>query len=88
MCYRGIVTEKTAGNPSTVAKKWPPVIRSNRTIVHELGHFFGLDHENIGMWCKFWSNQVGKQALLDAAKDTDISATQFDNASVMDSLKV
>jgi len=85
--YRGIVTEKTAKNPATVAKKWPPIIRSNRTIVHELGHFFGLDHENIGMWCHFWENDVGKQALLDAAKETNINALTFDNASVMDSLR-
>jgi hypothetical protein len=87
LVYRGIVTEKTAKNPATVAKKWPPIIRSNRTIVHELGHFFGLDHENIGMWCHFWENDLGKQALLDAAKETNINALTFDNASVMDSLR-
>lgn len=85
--YRGIVTKETAMKPATVAKKWPPVIRSNRTIVHELGHFFGLDHENIGLWCHFWENDVGKQALLDAAKETNINALTFDNSSVMDSLR-
>jgi hypothetical protein len=88
MCYRGIVTEKTSTNPPTGPKNWPPVYRSSRTVVHELGHFFGLDHENIGLWCKFWSNVEGKQALLDAARETNVNATIFDNASVMDALRM
>jgi hypothetical protein len=87
ICYRGIVTETTAGNPSTVPGKWPPLDRSKRTIVHELGHFFGLDHENIGLWCKFWVDVAGKKALLDAANELNINATMFDNASIMDSLR-
>ena len=88
ICYRGIVTEQTAKNPPKGPKSWPPVYRSSRTVVHELGHFFGLNHENIGLWCKFWSGVEGKQALLDAAKATDFNATIFDNASVMDSLRM
>jgi len=88
ICYRGIVTEEGAKKAPTGPKNWPPVYRSTRTVVHELGHFFGLDHENLGLWCKFWSGVEGKQALLDAAKDTSFNATMFDNASVMDSLRM
>lgn len=61
--------------------------RTRRTIAHELGHFFGLAHEDIGLWCKMYEDAGGKKELLEAAKEVKGNATVFDGASVMDSLR-
>jgi hypothetical protein len=88
ICYRGIVTQSTAGAPSTVPHKWPPMIRSKRAIVHELGHFLGLDHESIGYWSMLYEDQTTFVHLFAAANTAKFGATMFDSASVMDLLKV
>jgi hypothetical protein len=87
VCFRGTVNEKTAGAPSPRPGKWAPMDRTRRTIAHELGHFFGLAHENIGLWCKMYEDAGGKKELLEAAKEVKGNATVFDGASVMDSLR-
>lgn len=87
VCFRGIVLEKDADKPSTVVGKWPAIDRSKRSIAHELGHFFGLDHENLGLWCRMYENIEGKAKLVEVAKEANISATVFDGASVMDALR-
>lgn len=87
VCFRGIVTKATEGAASTKQGKWAPMDRTRRTIVHELGHYFGLAHEDIGFWCRLYEDQEGKSELLKAAKATATNATVFDDASVMDSLR-
>jgi hypothetical protein len=87
ICLRGFVTEKTAADPSPKAGKWAPMDRSKRTIVHELGHFFGLAHEDVGLWGMMYEDLHDREALMKAARAANIDATVFDSASVMDSLR-
>lgn len=88
ICYRGIVTEKTEKQRAVRKGKWAPLDRSKRSLVHELGHFFGLDHENDGFWCKLYENAETSEKVIAAAKKTGTRPTIFDEASAMDSLRV
>jgi hypothetical protein len=89
ICFRGIVNTANPTAPASAPRpgKWAPLDRSKRTIVHELGHYFGLAHETLGLWCKMYENVEGKGALGKAAKETNTNATVFDGASVMDELR-
>jgi hypothetical protein len=84
ICYRGIATKETAEDSAPLANTWPLITQSQRTIVHELGHFFGLDHENLGFWGMLWEDREGRESLLAAAEVVNVKAITFDNASVMD----
>lgn len=90
ICYRGVVNSITATAAPSAPRpgKWAPMDRSRRTIVHELGHFFGLAHETLGLWCAMYEREVTRSELLKVAKETGTNATVFDGASVMDELRV
>lgn len=88
ICFRGVVTEKTVNQRATRKGKWAPAQRSDRTMAHEIGHFFGLDHEDNGFWCKLYENEKTRGKLVKAARKVEAKATVFDEASVMDSLRV
>jgi len=87
ICYRGVVLEQDAHLPPRTEGKWTPMNRSRRTIAHELGHVFGLDHENLGFWCRMYEDPKGLVKLREAAKDANVLATVLDNASVMDVIR-
>ncbi|EPQ29004.1 uncharacterized protein PFL1_03294 [Pseudozyma flocculosa PF-1] len=53
-----------------------------RTLLHELGHFLGLDHECVGLY----SAWINSKRFDDKAAALKLKATKYDTGSVMDAI--
>lgn len=87
VCFRGIVTPKMVNARPSAPGRRRPIDRSTRTMVHELGHFLGLAHEDSGYWCRMIEDATDAE-LREAAEDPNVVPTMLDLASVMDSLRL